>query len=216
MLQWTEFTSNDWLWLGEREGCVTQLPDCDEVILSCHYSPCCDLKVERMFFIHFDVNFSSLQTADHNPFKMWGAHTVADVFLTCLWLICHSSVILFQLFLVLEGCDGGVSCPRWSLIQSQLFAAAAAVKMWLKRWNTHKDASTLPVWVEQELPITILYYSLNMRLSSVVIPILVHCVNFLQWHFHSGAFVWVSESPLSSPSLPPSVCRQPLDVLQLC
>lgn len=49
------------------------------VIFSCHYSACCDLKVERMFFIHFDVHFSSLQTADHNPFKAEEAHTVADV-----------------------------------------------------------------------------------------------------------------------------------------
>lgn len=103
-----------------------------------------------------------------------------------------------------------VSCPRWRLIQSQPFAD---VTMWLKRWNTPKDASTLPVWVEQELPIN---NSLNIRLSSDVIPILVHRVNFLQWHFHSGAFVGVSESPLSPPSLPPSVCRQPLDVLLLC
>lgn len=32
-----------------------------------------------MFFIHFDVHFSSLQTADHNPSKAEEAHTVADV-----------------------------------------------------------------------------------------------------------------------------------------
>lgn len=72
-------------------------------------------------------------------------------------------------------------CPQWRLIQSQPFAD---VTMWLKRWNTPKDASTLPVWVEQELPIN---NPLNIRLSWDVIPILVHRVNFLQWHFHSGS-----------------------------
>lgn len=128
----------------------------------------------------------------------WEQFLSMSVFLSGLWLSQLSYPVVVTDW-----------CPRWRLIQSQPFAD---VTMLLKRWNTPKDASTLPVRVEQELPIN---NSLNIRLSSDVIPILVHRVNFLQWHFHSGVFVGVSESPLSPPSLPPSVCRQPLDVLLL-